>query len=95
MADHPNPASRPSGPQPNSVVVARTMIAGIDMQNPLLTPQNVQLLKALSDKYEAYIRQGRGREAHAMATAMQIVWRKFCEPDIALELPDTTPGDLD
>ena len=95
MADHPNPGARPSGPQPNSVVVARTLVAGIDLQSPLLTPPNVQLLQALSDKYEAYIRQGRGREAHAMATAMQIVWRRFSEPDIALELPDTGPGDLD
>lgn len=77
------------------MVAARSLVAGIDLDSPLLTPGNVALLRALSGKYETYIRQGRGREAHAMAAAMQIAWRLFCEPDIALDLPDTAHGSLD
>lgn len=74
---------------------SRTVVAGIDLQSVLLDPAHVELLKALADKYESYLRQGRGREAHAMATAMLIVWRKLSEPDIALELPDTSHGGLE
>jgi hypothetical protein len=79
----------------HSVVAARTLVAGIDLQSPLLTPGNVGLLRALSDKYESYIRQGRGREAHAMAAAMQIAWHMLSEPDIPLDLTDTAHGSLD
>lgn len=77
-----------------SVVFAKTLVAGIDLQNPLLTPAHVELLRLLSDRHQDYIRHGRGREAHAMASAMLIVWRKFCEPDVALELPTTAHRDL-
>lgn len=79
----------------HSVVAARTLVAGIDLQSPLLTPGNVGLLRALSDKYQSYIRQGRGREAHAMAAAMQIAWHMLSEPDIPLDLPDTAHGSLE
>jgi hypothetical protein len=82
-----NAGSDSTGARPSSVVFAKTLVAGIDLQHPLLTPQNVELLQLLSDRHQDYIRHGRGREAHAMACAMLIVWRKFCQPDIALELP--------
>lgn len=81
--------------QANSVVVAKTMVAGIDLLSPMLTVAHAELLQALSNKYETYLRQGRGREAHAMATAMLIVWRKLSAPDIALELPDTAHGEVE
>jgi hypothetical protein len=95
LAGAVNGGLKTTAAQANSVVVAKTMVAGIDLQSGLLTPANVELLQALSNKYEAYLRQGRGREAHAMATAMLIVWRKFSEPDITLELPDTAYGGLE
>lgn len=95
LTEHASPVSSAPPSLANSVVAARTLVAGIDLQSPLLTPGNVGLLRALSDKYESYIRQGRGREAHAMAAAMQIAWRMFSEPDIALDLPDTAHGALD
>jgi hypothetical protein len=77
-----------------SVAAADTMVAGIDLHSPLLTARNVELLQALSERHQSYLRQGRGREAHAMASAMLIVWRKFTEPDIAIELPATLHQDL-
>lgn len=76
-----------AGAQPSSVVFARTLVSGIDMRHPLLSADNVELLQTLSQKHQDYIRHGRGREAHAMASAMLIVWRKFCEPGIPLEPP--------
>jgi hypothetical protein len=95
LTENASPVSSAPPSLANSVVAARTLVAGIDLQSPLLTPGNVGLLRALSDKYESYIRQGRGREAHAMAAAMLIAWRMFSEPDIPLDLPDTVHGDLD
>jgi hypothetical protein len=77
-----------------SVVFAKTLVAGIDLRHPLLTPENADMLRLLSDRHQTYIRHGRGREAHAMALAMRIVWGKLCQPDIALELPSTLQGDL-
>ena len=95
LADPLSTDSIPPVSLAHSVVAARNLVAGIDLQSPLLTPGNVGLLRALSDKYESYIRQGRGREAHAMAAAMQIAWHMCSEPDIPLDLIDTAHGSLE
>lgn len=94
MAEFFNAGISSSGNTARSAVIAKSLVAGIDLQHPLLTPKDVELLRLLSDRHQAYIRHGRGREAHAMALAMRIVWGKLCEPDIALELPTTLQGDL-
>jgi len=87
MDDHTIASRRPAGVNADSVVGAKTLVTGINLQSPRLSPGEVELLQALSDRHQDYIRHGRGREAHAMATAMLIVWRKFCEPDATLERP--------
>ena len=87
MAEFFNAGLNSTGATARSGVFAKTLVAGIDLQHPLLTPENAELLRMLSDRHQDYILHGRGREAHAMASAMLIVWRKCCAPDIALDLP--------
>ena len=92
MESHAVPGSAIAAVKSKSVVFAKMAVSGIDMRHPMLTPENVELLHALSERQQDYIRHGRGREAHAMASAMLIVWRAFCKPDILLDPP--TRSDL-
>ena len=66
-----------------------------DPNSPILSQREAQVLHRLSAKRLYYIAKGQGREAHAMAMAMQIVWDWICEPPVLdYELPMTQPGDL-
>lgn len=75
------------GQKARSGIGARAAAAGADLHSPQLSLGEVELLRALSERREEYLMRGQGREAHAMAAAMQIVWRKLCEPDPAVERP--------
>ncbi len=65
-----------------------------DLSSPLLSPRDAELIRALIEKRRAYDEQGRGRESHGVAAALAIVWQMVTEPDIPIELPDTTHLDL-
>ena len=78
MHERPHAEAKAAEAMPGSVVGARSLVTGIDLQSPRLSTVQVELLQALSDRHQDYIRQGRGREAHAMTSAMLIVWRTFC-----------------
>jgi hypothetical protein len=66
----------------------------LDLNSPLLSERDAELLRALLDKRMIYAGQGRGREAHGVSAAVLIVWQAVTQPDIAIDLPDTAHLDL-
>ena len=60
----------------------------LDLNSPLLSVRDADLLRMLLDKRMSYAAQGRGREAHGVSAAMLIVWHAVTQPDIPL---DVTP----
>jgi hypothetical protein len=66
----------------------------VDLQSPLLSRRDVELLLALEERRQNYLRQGRGREAHGVASAITIVWQAATQTDIPIEVPDSGHGGL-
>ena len=65
-------------------------LSGIDPLDPRLTVDQAIIIGALQAKYSRYVRQGRGREAHGVGSALLICWRLF----LADCAPETVRGDL-
>ncbi len=61
------------------------LIAEVDPDSPALSKRDARILKALAQKRQRYAEQGRGREAHAMGAAMQIVWQAVTRPERTVE----------
>ena len=64
-------------------------ILDIDLTSPLLSERDAELLRALIEKRMGYAGQGRGREAHGVTAAIQIVWQTVTEPDIRIDPTNT------
>ena len=65
-----------------------------DINDLRLTPHDVKVLKALEMRQLRYISTGRGREAHGVKAAIDIVYSTMTSPDIDITLPDSVLGEL-
>ncbi len=72
-----------------------TSAQDIDLLDPNLTPSEQAMLRDLMKAGEAYCRQGRGREYHAIGKALAIVWHYTRRTGGQPELPRTDFGSLD
>ena len=61
----------------------------LDLNSPLLSVRDADLLRMLLDKRMSYAAQGRGREAHGVSAALLIVWQTVTQPDIPIDVTDT------
>jgi len=61
----------------------------LDLNSPLLSVRDANLLRMLLDKRMSYAEQGRGREAHGVSAALLIVWQTVTQPDIPIDVTDT------
>lgn len=65
------------------------MTAPLDLTHPALQPQGALALERLQALRDSYIRQGRGREAHAVGRSMTLLWHTLVHPGQAAPAPDS------
>lgn len=51
----------------------------IDLQDPRITELEAVAIAKMLAKREQYVREGRGREAHGIGTAIMITWTTITE----------------
>jgi hypothetical protein len=68
---------------------------GINSRRPGIAPRDTEILRALIVKYQRYVSEGRGREAHGAASALLIVWQAVASPEPTVDVDITAPQPFD